>query len=59
MAREDSEEGNSYGVVGSTAHEKENERKLRTRAKIETEHVDLINDGFWLTRPWLLNDKPR
>ncbi|KAL9113176.1 MAG: hypothetical protein Q9187_007660 [Circinaria calcarea] len=60
MAGEDDGEGNSYDAIGSRAQEeKENERKLRTRAKIATEHVDLINDDFWLTRPWLLNDKPR
>ena len=56
IAGEPGEEDSKYGTVGSKTP-KEKERKVRTKATIATEHVDLINNNFWQTKPWLLNDK--
>ncbi|MCJ1236321.1 tRNA-His guanylyltransferase [Varicellaria rhodocarpa] len=33
---------------------KEKEQKRRAKAAIVIEHVDIIKDEFWETRPWLL-----
>ncbi|OKL55937.1 tRNA(His) guanylyltransferase [Talaromyces atroroseus] len=33
-------------------------RKLRRKAQVVVEHVDIIKDDFWLRRPWLLSGKP-
>lgn len=37
--------------------QKEKDRKKRCKAKIITEHVDLIKDCFWEKRPWILSGK--
>ncbi|KAF9692194.1 hypothetical protein EKO04_010175 [Ascochyta lentis] len=37
--------------------QKEKDRKKRSKAKILTEHVDLIKDEFWEKRPWILSGK--
>lgn len=37
--------------------QKEKDRKKRNRARIITEHVDLIKDDFWEKRPWILSGK--
>ncbi|KAJ4982977.1 tRNA guanylyltransferase [Stagonosporopsis vannaccii] len=46
---------------GRPAHmsrtQKEKDRKKRSKAKIITEHVDLIKDEFWEKRPWILSGK--
>lgn len=34
------------------------QRKARRKAKVVTQHVDIIKDDFWLQRPWLRNGKP-
>lgn len=36
----------------------ENDRKKRAKARITIEHLDIIKDEFWDTRPWLLSNKP-
>ncbi|CAZ80145.1 unnamed protein product [Tuber melanosporum] len=36
--------------------QKEKERKLAKKARIVTEHVDIIGDEFWQKRPWLLGN---
>ncbi|KAF2235518.1 putative tRNAHis guanylyltransferase Thg1 [Viridothelium virens] len=33
------------------------EQKLRKRARIAIEHVDIIRDEFWMQRPWILSGK--
>lgn len=33
-------------------------RKLRRKAQVVVEHVDIIKDDFWQRRPWLLSGKP-
>lgn len=37
--------------------QKDKDRKKRSKAKILMEHVDLIKDGFWEERPWILSGK--
>lgn len=34
--------------------QREKEKKRARKAKIVTEHVDIIGDEFWEKRPWLL-----
>ncbi|KAL4973419.1 Thg1 C terminal domain-containing protein [Aspergillus desertorum] len=33
-------------------------RKLRHKAQVVVEHVDIIKDEFWERRPWILSGKP-
>lgn len=33
-------------------------RRLRRKAKVVVEHVDIIKDDFWERRPWILSNKP-
>ncbi|EEA26365.1 tRNA-His guanylyltransferase [Talaromyces marneffei ATCC 18224] len=42
--------------VSKTQQEKM--RKLRRKAQVVVEHVDIIKDDFWQRRPWLLSGKP-
>jgi tRNA(His) guanylyltransferase len=37
--------------------QKDKDRKKRSKAKILTEHVDLIKDDFWEKRPWILSGR--
>lgn len=38
--------------------QQEKMRKLRRKAQVVVEHVDIIKDDFWQRRPWLLSGKP-
>lgn len=42
--------------VSKTQQEKM--RKLRRKAQVVVEHVDIIKDDFWQRRPWLLSGRP-
>ncbi|KAJ5247094.1 hypothetical protein N7468_002077, partial [Penicillium chermesinum] len=33
-------------------------RKLRRKARVVVDHVDIIKDDFWERRPWILSNKP-
>jgi tRNA(His) guanylyltransferase len=33
-------------------------RKLRRKAQVVVDHVDIIKDEFWERRPWILSGKP-
>lgn len=33
-------------------------RKLRRKAQVVVEHVDIIKDDFWERRPWILSNRP-
>jgi tRNA(His) guanylyltransferase len=33
-------------------------RKLRRKAQVVVEHVDIIKDDFWAKRPWILSNRP-
>lgn len=32
--------------------------KLRRKAKVVVDHVDIIKDEFWERRPWILSNRP-
>lgn len=36
----------------------EKHQKLRRKARIAVQHVDMIKDDFWERRPWILSNKP-
>ncbi|KAH8813276.1 tRNAHis guanylyltransferase-like protein Thg1 [Xylogone sp. PMI_703] len=38
--------------------QEEKDKKRRAKAIITIQHVDIINDEFWLKRPWLLSNRP-
>lgn len=38
--------------------QQEKMRKLRRKAQVVVDHVDIIKDEFWQRRPWLLSGKP-
>lgn len=44
------------GEVSKTQQEKL--RKLRRKAQVVVDHVDIIKDEFWERRPWILSGKP-
>jgi tRNA(His) guanylyltransferase len=37
--------------------QREKEKKKKRKAKVVVEHVDLIKDGFWERRPWILSGR--
>jgi tRNA(His) guanylyltransferase len=43
---------NTSQTVSKTAAEKQ--RKAKTKAGIAIEHIDIIKDDFWNSRPWIL-----
>ncbi|KAF1347910.1 Thg1 C terminal domain-containing protein [Delphinella strobiligena] len=42
------------GTKAQSKTQAEKERKKRQKARIAVEHVDIIRDGFWEKRPWIL-----
>lgn len=38
-------------------NQRDKDRKKRSKARIVTEHVDIIKDEFWEKRPWILSGK--
>ncbi|KAH8596579.1 tRNAHis guanylyltransferase-like protein Thg1 [Bisporella sp. PMI_857] len=38
--------------------QEEKEKKLRRKARVTVQHLDIIKDEFWDRRPWLLSNKP-
>ncbi|OXV07352.1 hypothetical protein Egran_04891 [Elaphomyces granulatus] len=48
-----------YDLESETSRtQREKQRKLRRKANVVVEHVDIIKDDFWKGRPWILSDKP-
>lgn len=37
-----------------TSRQKQRQEKVRRKARVEKYHTDIIKDGFWEERPWLL-----
>ncbi|KAF2638245.1 Thg1-domain-containing protein [Massarina eburnea CBS 473.64] len=37
--------------------QKDKDRKKRTKARVVIDHVDIIKDGFWERRPWILSGR--
>jgi len=44
--------------IQQSKNQVDKERKLRGKAQIVVEHLDIIKDDFWDQRPWLLSNKP-
>lgn len=42
-------------ILSKTQAEKE--KKKRRKARVAVEHVDVIKDGFWAERPWILGGR--
>lgn len=38
--------------------QREKINKLRRKAQVVVDHVDIIKDEFWEKRPWILSNKP-
>ncbi|KAF1988548.1 tRNAHis guanylyltransferase [Aulographum hederae CBS 113979] len=51
----DDDDGAERASLSKTAAEKE--KKIRSKARIAVEHVDIIKDDFWERRPWILSGK--
>ncbi|KAF2177692.1 Thg1-domain-containing protein [Zopfia rhizophila CBS 207.26] len=49
------EKGDAKGRGEMSKSAKEKDRKKRQKARIVMEHVDVIGDGFWERRPWILS----
>ncbi|KAJ4292825.1 tRNA-His guanylyltransferase [Kalmusia sp. IMI 367209] len=49
--------GNEGRPVQMSKTAREKERKKRGKARIVTEHVDIIGDGFWERRGWILSGR--
>ncbi|KAK5170935.1 tRNA-His guanylyltransferase [Saxophila tyrrhenica] len=49
--------GVSEGAKGGSKSQLEKERKRKQKARIAVEHVDIIGDGFWEARPYVLAGK--
>lgn len=48
----------SQAITELSKTQQEKMRKLRRKAQVVVEHVDIIKDEFWQRRPWLLSGKP-
>jgi hypothetical protein len=46
------ENENLHQLLSSTATQKE--RKAKTKAGVTVEHLDIIKDDFWNSRPWIV-----
>ncbi|KAE8151035.1 tRNAHis guanylyltransferase [Aspergillus avenaceus] len=51
------DEGN-YMQETTSKSQQEKFRKLRRKAQVVVDHVDIIKDEFWDRRPWILSGKP-
>ncbi|KAL1867410.1 tRNA-His guanylyltransferase [Paecilomyces lecythidis] len=52
------EDANSALQKDVSKTQQEKIRKLRRKAKVVVDHVDIIKDDFWQRRPWILSNKP-
>ncbi|KAL6238985.1 hypothetical protein BDW75DRAFT_200096 [Aspergillus navahoensis] len=52
------EEEGTPGQENISKTQQEKLRKLRRKAQVIVEHVDIIKDEFWERRPWILSGKP-
>ncbi|KAL2001265.1 hypothetical protein VTN02DRAFT_1972 [Thermoascus thermophilus] len=55
---QEEEEAPSIPEKEISKSQQEKLRKLRRKAKVVVEHVDIIKDDFWQRRPWILSNKP-
>ncbi|KAE8396811.1 Thg1 C terminal domain-containing protein [Aspergillus pseudonomiae] len=52
------EEGNYVQEAKASRSQQDKLRKLRRKAQVVVDHVDIIKDEFWERRPWILSGKP-
>ncbi|GAD98741.1 tRNAHis guanylyltransferase Thg1, putative [Paecilomyces variotii No. 5] len=52
------EDANSALQKDVSKTQQEKIRKLRRKAKVVVDHIDIIKDEFWQRRPWILSNKP-
>ncbi|RAQ53145.1 tRNA(His) guanylyltransferase [Aspergillus flavus] len=52
------EEGNNVQEAKISRSQQDKLRKLRRKAQVVVDHVDIIKDEFWERRPWILSGKP-
>ncbi|KAE8353749.1 Thg1 C terminal domain-containing protein [Aspergillus coremiiformis] len=52
------EEGNFAQETKTSRSQQDKLRKLRRKAQVVVDHVDVIKDEFWERRPWILSGKP-
>lgn len=55
---QDTEETTSTPQEAASRTQQDKIRKLRRKARVVVEHVDIIKDDFWERRPWILSNKP-
>lgn len=57
---DDNGSGASSVVPGSKPSKSQQDklRKLRRKARVVVDHVDIIKDEFWDRRPWILSNTP-
>lgn len=55
-----STEADEVSVPDSTQSRSQQDKlkKLRRKAQVVVDHVDIIKDDFWERRPWILSNKP-
>lgn len=51
------EEGSPQDTAASRTQQ-DKMRKLRRKARVVVDHVDIIKDEFWDKRPWILSNRP-
>lgn len=52
------DESTPISEIQSSKSQQDKLRKLRRKAQVVVEHVDIIKDDFWERRPWILSNKP-
>ncbi|KAJ5091365.1 tRNAHis guanylyltransferase Thg1 [Penicillium alfredii] len=57
-AQTPTEEDTSVPESTQSRSQQDKLRKLRRKAQVVVDHVDIIKDEFWERRPWILSNKP-
>lgn len=52
------EDDTSVPESKSSRSQQDRLKKLRRKAQVVIDHVDIIKDDFWERRPWILSNKP-
>ncbi|KAI9932069.1 hypothetical protein ASPWEDRAFT_51192 [Aspergillus wentii DTO 134E9] len=52
------EEEAAPGQETTSRSQQDKIRKLRRKAQVVVDHIDIIKDEFWERRPWILSNKP-
>lgn len=54
----DEEPQPTSGEENQSRSQQDKIRKLRRKAKVVVDHLDIIKDDFWERRPWILSGTP-